>query len=273
MAQTPEELNASQFGPNAQAYVESAVHAGGADLEALARLAGDARPAHALDLGTGGGHVAYALARHAARVTAVDPSSEMLEAVAARARESGLHTIETVRGVAENLAFEAATFDFLASRFSAHHWRDLAEGLRQARRVLRAGSPAVFIDIVSLGRPAFDTHLQAVELLRDPSHGRDYALDEWMKALAQAGFLVKSCRTWRLRMAFEVWTRRMRTPEPFVRAIRDLQRKADAETRAWFAIEEDGSFMLDAAWIETEAGLDTNEGPSPNNLGNTTAAT
>lgn len=256
MTQSRDELNASQFGPGAQAYVESAVHAGGVDLEALARLAGDMRPAHALDLGTGGGHVAYALARHAERVTAVDPSSEMLQAVSAHARENGLANIETVRGAAEDLPFGAEKFDFLASRFSAHHWRDLAAGLRQARRVLRAVSPAVFIDIVSLGRPAFDTHLQAIELLRDPSHVRDYALAEWMTALSQAGFAVKTCRTWRLRMAFDVWTRRMRTPEPLVRAIRDLQQTTEAETRAWFVLEEDGSFMLDAAWIETTAGAE-----------------
>ena len=215
-------------------------------------------PSHALDLGTGGGHVATALARHAARVTALDPSSKMLEAVAEHARANGLRNIETVRAAAEDLPFAAEEFDFLASRFSAHHWRDLAAGLRQARRVLRAGSPAVFIDIVSLGRPGFDTHLQAIELLRDPSHVRDYALSEWLAALSQAGFALKTCRTWRLRMDFDVWTKRMRTPAPFVRAIRDLQQMADADARAWFAMEEDGSFMLDAAWIETTAGMDGN---------------
>ena len=150
MVKTQEELNASQFGPNARVYVESAVHAGGADLDALARLAADcARRARS----TSGPEAAMSLMRWRRMrhgVTAVDPSSEMLDAVAARARETGRLNIEIARGVAEDLPFEASTFDFLASRFSAHHWRDLAPGLRQARRVLCAGSPAVFIDIVSL---------------------------------------------------------------------------------------------------------------------------
>ena len=80
-----------------------------------------------------------------------------------------------------------------------------------------------------------------------------------MEALAQADFVVKSCRTWRLRMDFGVWIKRMRTPEALARAIRDLQRMADFETRTWFAIEEDGSFMLDAAWIEATAGQQDNK--------------
>jgi len=76
----------AQFGPQARAYVESAVHAQGADLEALETIVRERAPAHALDLGAGGGHVAYRMARHARMVTAYDLSSEMLAAVAATAR-------------------------------------------------------------------------------------------------------------------------------------------------------------------------------------------
>lgn len=249
-SQSHSQRTASQFGPNAANYVASAVHASGADLDALAEMAGAATPAHALDLGTGGGHVAYRLARHARQVTAADLSPDMLRAVAAQAREMGFANIETRTAAAESLPFADATFDFLASRFSAHHWRDLAAGLRQSRRVLRAGAPAVFIDIVAPGRALFDTHLQTVELLRDPSHVRDYTLAEWFAALTQAGFSIRSCRTWRLRMDFAVWTERMRTPAPLAQAIRLLQEKAADETRAYFSTEDDGSFLIDAAWID-----------------------
>ncbi len=175
----------------------------------------------------------------------------MLQTVAAQAREKALGNIETAVAAAESLPFANETFDFLASRFSAHHWRDFSAGLREARRVLRVGAPAIFIDIVSPGPALFDTHLQTVELLRDPSHVRDHALDAWFSALTSAGFSVRSCRTWRLRMDFAVWTERMGTPAPLAKAIRILQEKAAAETRAHFAIEDDGSFWLDAAMIET----------------------
>lgn len=239
-----------QFGPRAAAYVESAVHATGADLQALSRIAAARRPQHALDLGSGGGHVSYALAPHAARVTAADLSIDMLAAVAATARAKGLANITTREAAAEGLPFADGDFDFLACRYSAHHWRDFAGGLRQARRVLKAGMPAIFIDACSPGRALFDTHLQAVELLRDTSHVRDYSIGEWIDALNNAAFAVVSCRSFRLRMDFPVWTARMRTPDDSIKAIRALQQAACAETKAHFAIEADGSFLLDIVMIE-----------------------
>jgi ubiquinone/menaquinone biosynthesis C-methylase UbiE len=243
----------AQFGPRAKAYVESAVHAQGADLEALSAMAAGRRPQHALDLGTGGGHVSYALAPYATRVTAADLSTDMLAAVATTAREKGFNNVATVEAAAEHLPFPDADFDFLACRYSAHHWQDFDGGLRQARRVLKGGAPAIFIDVYSPSRAFLDTHLQAVELLRDTSHVRDYHISEWVAALGRAGFAITSCRTWRLRMDFPVWTARMRTPPDNIKAIRALQNAASAETKAHFAIEDDGSFQLDMIMIETTA--------------------
>ncbi len=63
MSRAHETVVGDQFGPRAKAYVESAVHAAGQDLDALENLVRKAAPARALDLGTGGGHVTYRLAR------------------------------------------------------------------------------------------------------------------------------------------------------------------------------------------------------------------
>jgi ubiquinone/menaquinone biosynthesis C-methylase UbiE len=247
VTQDHDALTERQFGAHARAYVESAVHAGGADLAALTARAAGVAPKRALDLGAGGGHVAYALAGVSGAVAAVDLSAEMLAAVAAEAERRGLANVETFQASAESLPFPDASFDFVASRFSAHHWRDASAGLRQARRVLRAGAPAVFIDIVSPGQPALGTHLQAVELLRDVSHVRDYSVGEWRAMLTDAGFSVEMFESWRLRMDFAVWTSRIGTPAPLVEAIRLLQQEASAETRSYFAVEDDGSFLLDAS--------------------------
>lgn len=64
MSQSQHDLAKAKFGPQADAYVASSVHAVGADLTRLNALAEAIRPTRALDLGTGGGHVAYALAPH-----------------------------------------------------------------------------------------------------------------------------------------------------------------------------------------------------------------
>lgn len=239
-----------QFGPRAAAYVQSAVHAAGEDLDALEAVVRGAAPERAIDLGSGGGHVAYRLARHAAAVTAVDLSAAMLGAVADTARARGLPNIETCVAPVESLPFAEASFDFVASRFSAHHWRDFAAGLREARRVLKPGSTAMFIDVVSPGVAAFDTHLQAIELLRDPSHIRDYTSSEWEAALASAGFRVRSTQMRRLRMDYPTWVERMRTPEAHRVAIRSLQQNVSTETAAYYGIEPDGSFTLDTLQIE-----------------------
>ena len=243
----------AQFGPRATAYVESAVHAQGSDLEAIEVIVRGLRPPRALDLGAGGGHVSYQMAPYAGEVTAIDVSTDMLAAVAATAHKKGLSNIETVQAPAEQLPFNDAAFDFLACRFSAHHWCDFDGGLRQARRVLKRSRRAVFIDACSPGPALLDTHLQAVELLRDTSHVRNYSASEWTAALTLSGFGLINFRTWRLRMDFVVWTARMSTPEENVRAIRTLQTAASAEAKAHFAIEADGSFQLDILMIEAMA--------------------
>jgi ubiquinone/menaquinone biosynthesis C-methylase UbiE len=247
-------LVAGQFGPRANAYVESAVHARGEDLAALEAIVAKAAPAHALDLGCGGGHVAYLLARHAARVVAVDLSADMLAAVAETAKGKGLTNIETHRASVERLPFADASFDCTVTRYSAHHWLDFEGGLREARRVAEPGSPAIFMDVFAPGIPLLDTHLQSLELLRDTSHVRNYTLAEWSGALARAGFVLKSVRTWRLHLEFASWIARMRTPEVLVAAIRALQMGAPREVRDHFTIAADGSFTIDTMMLETTAG-------------------
>ena len=253
MTRSHEDLVEEQFGIRAKAYVESAVHAGGDDLDAVEAVAARERPGRAADLGTGGGHVAYRLARHAGRVTAIDLSAAMLRAVEDAARERGLSNIETCAAPAENLPLEDGAFDMLACRFSAHHWRDFEAGLRGARRILKPGATAMFIDVISPGHAVFDTHLQAVELLRDPSHVRNHSEAEWAAALARAGFRVRSTLKRRLRMDYRVWVDRMQTSDVHRAAIRSLQQQASADTAAYFEIEADGSFTFDTLQIEATA--------------------
>lgn len=246
-------LVTGQFGPRANAYVESAVHARGEDLAALETAVAAARPARALDLGSGGGHVAYLLARHASRVAAVDLSVDMLVAVADTAKARGLANIEVHHASVDRLPFADASFDCTVTRYSAHHWSDFEAGLREARRVTRLGAPAIFMDVFTPGVPLLDTHLQALELLRDTSHVRNYTMAEWSLALARAGFAPKSARTWRLHLEFESWTQRMRTPDVMVQAIRALQEKAPKEVRDHFAMKADGSFTIDTMMLEAIA--------------------
>ena len=238
-----------QFGPNARAYVESADHARGADLEWLAGLVRARRDARVLDLGCGGGHVAFTVAPHVREVVAYDLSDQMLTAVDDEARARGLANIVMKRGPAEALPFGEASFDLVVTRFSAHHWHDLDAGLAGMRRVLKPDGNAIVMDTVAPGVPGLDAFLHAIERLRDCSHGRNRSPTEWLDALRRAGLVPAAPQLSRLRLGFPGWIARIGTPETEVRAIRALQGEAPAQVLEHFAIEPDGSFTIDTMTV------------------------
>jgi SAM-dependent methyltransferase len=244
---TQDALVTDQYRTQASAYLTSAVHAAGEDLAALAALAHGKPQARVLDMGTGGGHVAYALAPQVAEVVAYDLTAEMLAVVARSAAERGLANIATRQGRAEQVPFADASFDMVVSRYSAHHWGDFDAGLREAARVAKPGATVGIVDVVTPGRPALDTFFQAIELLRDTSHVRNRSRAEWEAAAARAGLDSASVAAFRVRLDFATWVARMRTPPHMVAAIRALQEAAAADVRRHFAIEADGSFTIDVA--------------------------
>lgn len=241
-----------QFGEQASAYLSSAVHAQGSEFALLqAELSGHAG-ARLLDLGCGAGHVSFHVAPLVAEVVAYDLSQAMLDVVARAAAERGLGNISTECGAAERLPFADASFDFVFSRYSAHHWSDLGQALREVRRVLKPGGVAAFVDIMSPGSPLLDTYLQSVEVLRDTSHVRDYSAGEWLRQVSEAGLFVRSHSRQRLRLEYTSWVERMRTPAAMRAAIRELQQAMGEEVRQYYQIEADGSFSTDVLvlWAE-----------------------
>jgi SAM-dependent methyltransferase len=243
-------LVAAQFGPQAAAYVASAVHAEGEDLAYLAARLSGRKEARVLDLGCGGGHVAYRVAPEVAQVVAYDLSSDMLAAVEAEARRRGLSNIACVQGSAEILPFADADFDVVLCRFSAHHWPDVPCALREVRRVMKPRGEAIFIDSVAPALPVLDTFLQAVEMLRDPSHVRNYSAAQWQRMAVEAGFSSRIAAIHRLKLDFAAWTQRMNTSAIHVQAIRSLQSRVAVEVRAHFDVGPDGSFTIDVMVLE-----------------------
>lgn len=235
----------TQFGDRADAYLHSAVHAQGEEFAALRDAVAAIPHARVLDLGCGAGHVAFHVAPVAGEVVAYDLSTQMLDVVAGTAAERGLHNLRTVQGAAERLPFVDGEFDCVFSRYSAHHWSDVGQALREVRRVLKPGGIAAFVDVVTPGLPLLDTHLQTIEVLRDTSHVRDYTLAEWLRFVGDAGLSVQQLYRQRLRLEFASWVQRMRTPEVFRMAIRALQQSVGEEVRMYFQIDEDGSFSSD----------------------------
>jgi len=246
---THNDIIIKQYASQSNAYLASAVHAQGEDLERMASLIGPRPDAVALDMGCGGGHVSYRMAGLVNKVVAYDLAEAMLATVAKEAQRRGLGNIVTKQGAAEALPCPSESFDVVATRYSAHHWHAFTEGLAQMHRVMKTGGLAIFMDVVTPGVPLLDTWLQSMELLRDSSHLRNASLAEWTSTLTSLGFEVGEVTKYRLRLEFVSWTERMNTPETHVAAIRSLQRRAAAAVTDYFEIEKDGSFTVDTVLI------------------------
>lgn len=235
----------SQFDPQANAYLQSAVHAAGPDLVRAREIVGhavSATSATLLDVGCGAGHLSFALAPAVHAVTAVDPSPGMLATVAQAAADRGLDNVATRQASAEQLPFDDGTFDIVSTRYSAHHWLDLPRALKEMRRVAKPAGHVLIIDLEGDENALVDTHLQAIELLRDLSHIRDRSPSEWGRLLADAGFAGVEYESWPTRLVFQPWVTRMRTAPERVAMIRAIQQECPQEVRAALSIEEDGSF-------------------------------
>jgi SAM-dependent methyltransferase len=238
-----------QFGPVAAAYVTSAVHAGGADLEAMVAAGNLQGTERVLDVATGAGHTAIAFARQAAEVTAFDLTAAMLATAQKLAAEQGVTNITFVAGDAEHLPFDDNSFDLVTCRYAAHHFPHPAQAAREWARVLKPGGRLLLVDIVSPDDPTSDTFLNTAEILRDPSHVRDHTVGQWFTMLGDAGLAVTDAGRFPLRLDFANWTTRMRTPEAAATQIRTLFANAPASVQESLHLEPDGTFTCPVALL------------------------
>jgi SAM-dependent methyltransferase len=237
----------NQFGKVAENYRLSTVHAVGEDLQRIVQLVAENPAQHALDAGCGAGHTAAAIAPHANAVIAFDLTPTMLEQVEALAAERGLTNLTTQQGDVEKLPFDAASFDLVTSRYSAHHWPHPQTALHEIARVLQPGGRFILSDIVALEDPAQDTFLQAVELLRDPSHVRDHSISQWQAIFAEAGFESEVVFTWLLPLNFDSWVARIATPPLNVEMLKVLFDGASSEIRSAMQLQPDYTFSIPGA--------------------------
>lgn len=243
-----------QFGRVAAKYLTSAVHAQGEDLPVMVEAANLHGGESVLDAGCGAGHTAASFAPHVAQVTALDFTASMLNQVEVLAESRGLTNVRTRLGDVENLPFPNAAFDLVVSRYSAHHWARPGKALREFRRVLKDGGRFILSDVLGFGDPVCDTYLNAIEVLRDPSHVRDYTLEEWSNRFAAAGFSLEVFFPYRIYLYFEEWTERMETPTVNRSAIRALYDASPEEVREALQIDDEGHSFQCAVLRGTASG-------------------
>jgi len=167
----------------AQAYVESEAHRSGRDLDLIVEWA---EGETALDVATGGGHVARRLREAGFAVTTLDPAPGMRADVLAPA---------------EHIPFDDGSFDTVVSRVAPHHFEDIDAAVGEMARV--SGGAVIVADNL-YGGPL----VEEAERLRDPTHVRCYSEQGWRELFARAGLAVEAVEHEAKRIELEPWLAR-----------------------------------------------------------------
>ena len=182
----------------AELYRESKAHSQGADLDLVVEWAGGLEAA--IDVATGGGHVARRLREAGLQVVSCDPSPGMQPDVIC---------------FAEHLPFADASFDLAVTRVAAHHFDDVADATRELARV--AARRVVVVDNLFMGEAT-----EEAEKIRDPSHVRNYSEAEWRDFFAGAGLEVAEVRTFDFPIELEPWLERTACTGDEAARVREL---------------------------------------------------
>jgi ubiquinone/menaquinone biosynthesis C-methylase UbiE len=188
----------------AEAYA-TGEHKAGRELELVVEYAAPTGKERVLDIGTGAGHTALALAPRVADVVLTDPVDAMLATARRLFQTAGLWNAQFVRAGAEQLPFPKASFDIVTTRLAAHHFDDVALAMSQVARVLRPGGVFIFIDTTAPEDPESAAYQDEVELLRDPTHRRIYTESEWIAFCEKASLHVEKQEVVRKAHDFEPW--------------------------------------------------------------------
>ncbi|MBA2754412.1 MAG: methyltransferase domain-containing protein [Chloroflexia bacterium] len=243
MGSAAKDLVQRQYARHAEAYVQSATHASGEDLARLVTIVAPSADDEALDIATGGGHVAAALAPLVRRVVASDLTAEMLAAAGKFFRSKGLTNVETAGADAEDLSFGDGTFDIVTCRIAPHHFPRPDRFVAEAGRVLRPGGRFGLIDTTVPAGPIGEWH-NAVETVRDPSHVRSLTEDEWTGLIRDAGLEIRAIERFQKSHDFADWTARSgMTPEARDALAAHMLRASD-EIRDAFRMERDGERLI-----------------------------
>ena len=225
-----------QFGRTAEEYVTSESHAKGEDLSLLVDWLSPKQTWIALDVATGGGHVARAVSPWVRTVFAVDLTQTMLEAARHHLMGEGVRNVHFVLADAESLPFLDETFDAVICRIAAHHFPQPEKFVQESWRVLKPGGSWLMIDNVAPDDSELATYMNTFEKMRDESHVQCPSIREWESWIKATGFHLKNSRIRQKEYPFASWVRRMVQSEEQVQRVEAYILSARPTVQEYFGI-------------------------------------
>jgi hypothetical protein len=188
----------SDWSSRAEAYRNAPEQREGEDLDLIVRWAEGCETA--LDVATGGGHVARRLREAGLEVVSSDPAPGMAPDVICRA---------------EDLPFADGAFDLVVTRIAPHHFEDIASAVLEITRVSR--------DLVVVEDTLYVSEdVEEAERLRDPTHVRSYSESQWRGMLEAAGLDIEQIERFEKRHPLEEWLDRSQTPAEVRPRVKEL---------------------------------------------------
>ena len=227
-------------------YTRTSFHASSERLQEVLDLARPKPGDLVLDVATGTGNTAFALAPYVRRVIGLDITPEMLEQARRLTAERGIKNVDWVLGDVAALPFQDDTFDLYTVRAAPHHFPDLRAFLDEAFRVLKPDRDAVFIDCAPPS-PARDV-LHEVEVRRDPSHVRSLTLDEWVDHVERARFEIEVASARELDWDYDEWMRTMAVAPALADELAGAIEAAEGKAREQLHPERRDGRLRHAYW-------------------------
>ena len=229
-----------QFNANARKYAVSDVHRAGPSLPVLLDLAAPSLEDYALDVATGTGHTALAVARCVKRVVGLDIASRMLEQARRLATEQGISNCEFLEGSAEALPFASEQFSLVTSRLAPHHFHRANVFLAEVRRVLTGNGRFVMADQITPSGEMLDW-VNTWERTRDPSHFDQRTVEQWKLETAKAGFRWIEHQIVPYRLEFAWWVKQAGCDKVTIDKLVDHAANASPFIRESYGLEFDES--------------------------------